>query len=97
VQDVCNNTFIVDAVYGTWGYKVLRTPPARTKTEEPFANTNGYTSGEKFELGAPANAVLRNPKAVTAKAAANTGLRPGHSALAAGLWTACLLFAAVFL
>lgn len=97
---MCNNTFIVDAVYGTWGYKVMRAPPARSRTEEPLAISNGYTSGEKFELGAPANAVLRNPKAVTAKAAANTGtgLRPAHSALAGGLWTgACLLLAAVFL
>jgi hypothetical protein len=95
---VCNNTFVVDAVYGTWGYKVLRAPSPRIKTEEPFINSNGYTSGgEKFELGAPANAVLRNPKAVTAKAAQNAGTRQqSHGMFTLGVWGSIVLWAALF-
>lgn len=96
MQDVCNNTFVVDAVYGTWGYKVLRAPSPRVKTEEPFVNGNGYTSGggEKFELGAPANAVLRNPKAVTAQNAGTRQRSQGMFAL--GVWGSLVLWAALF-
>jgi hypothetical protein len=85
----------VDAVYGTWGYKVLRTPAPRIKTEEPLVNSNGYISGgEKFELGAPASAVLRNPKAVTAQ---NAGVRQqSHGVFVLGMWGSIVLWAALF-
>lgn len=71
LQDVCNQTFIVDAVYGPWGYKVVRAPPPRVKTEEqPYVVNNG----ERFEVGdQPASQTLRAPKAAAAKASANAG------------------------
>jgi hypothetical protein len=79
IQDVCNHTFIVDAVYGTWGYKVLRAPAPRKRPVEETVNT-----GEKFELGAPASATLRAPKAATTHASISAAVshRPlGLSAL----------------
>jgi hypothetical protein len=68
---VCNQTFIVDAVYGTWGYKVLRTPAPRTRPVEEAVPT-----GEKFELGAPASATLRAPKAASTHASISAGVSP---------------------
>jgi len=60
-QDVCNQTFIVDAVYGPWGYKVLRAPAPRVRLEDVVS------TGEKFEIGTPASATLRAPKANAAQ------------------------------
>lgn len=73
-QDVCNQTWVVDAVYGAWGYKVLRAPAPRVRTtEEAFVNIN-----DKFEIGNPASATLRAPKANTARGTHNaaSGLHP---------------------
>lgn len=79
LQDVCNQTFIVDAVYGHWGYRVLRAPPPRTRpAEEPYTGNNPYatnSNGEKFEVGAPASATLRAPKAAAAQSSGAAAVR----------------------
>jgi hypothetical protein len=92
---VCNQTFIVDAVYGVWGYKVVRAPPARVKTEEPAYVGNG----ERFEVGdQPASQTLRAPKAAAAKASATAGaLAQAPHALACLTWALGALCAVMLL
>jgi hypothetical protein len=99
MQDVCNETFVVDAAYGLFGYKLVRAPKRRTPRPAELPQYVDNTAGQKFEIGSqPAASTLRAPKASSARTAA-----AAHSAAAApppacpAAWALAGVVAAAFL
>jgi hypothetical protein len=89
MQDVCNATFVADAVYGLFGYKLVRAPKAAPKPADSASHLF-VDSGQKYELGTTASSTLRAPRATTARTSVNAAGAP-----AAHTVTRWLLAAAV--